>query len=406
VHSPASETEGSLLTADVSLPELFATEEWVEIFRRLRKELPISFCPVSRYGPYWSLTRLDDVRLLELDWRAFSSEGNIIIGDVPESFDLPAFATFDPPRHTAERKVVAPAAGQSRLRRLEPQVRNFMSALLDGLPIGKSFDWCERVSREVTSNMAALLFGLPVDDRHRLASWCERITASPVGKDDAIRQQAARAEFLDALTSLWHREEGSDGNGGIMSYLRANAATADMIHAPKRLLGIAALIAGANEAAQGAIAGGVVGFARHREEWEKLRADPGLLERAVAEMVRWQSPVRHMRRTATRDVTFGDIRIPAGAKLILWYCSANRDETYFEEPDRFKIDRPKVNIHAGFGFGIHRCFGRHVAMMELRILWEEILSRFARIEVIGEPQRLVSNFSGNYAKLTVKLHSA
>jgi cytochrome P450 len=148
----------------------------------------------------------------------------------------------------------------------------------------------------------------------------------------------------------------------------------------------------------------VLAFHEFPEQLARLRGDRSLLDSAISEIVRWQSPILHMRRTATRDVHFQGRRIREGAKVVLWYCSANRDEEVFDDAERFLIDRPHVRRHAGYGFGIHRCFGRYVAELELRILWEEILNRFARIEVVAPPIRFASNFAAGFESLIVRVH--
>jgi cytochrome P450 len=171
----------------------------------------------------------------------------------------------------------------------------------------------------------------------------------------------------------------------------------------KHLIGTVTLIAGANEAARGALSGGVVAFERFPDEWHKLRANPALLENAVAEIVRWQTPITHMRRTVTADTEFRGKQLRKGDRIVLWYCSANRDEAVFEDAEAFRIDRSNARRHAAYGFGIHHCLGRHVAGLELRLLWEEMLERFDRFEVTAPPERIASNFSASYSRLMVRL---
>src|SRR5690606_8386296 len=189
----------------------------------------------------------------------------------------------------------------------------------------------------------------------------------------------------------------------VLSALAHSPVAPRMLEDPMHLVGTVSLIAGANEAARGALSGLVVAFERFPQEWEKLRATPSLLGNAVAEIVRWQSPIVHMRRTATTDIEFGGRRIREGDRVVMWYCSGNGDESWFEDGASLRIDRPNARRHLGYGVGIHRCLGQHVAEMMLRVLLEEILKRFARIELAAEPRRIASNFSANYGELLVTL---
>ncbi len=396
-----------LLQLDVSRVERFEANSHWPLFARLRREDPVHYCPESAYGPYWSITRLSDIVAIERDHTVFSSKGNIIIGDVPPEYDEPAFATFDPPDHTRDRSAVVHAASPARLARIEPEMRAAIAGLLDGLPRGQAFDWARCVSEQITMHMVAALFDWPREDKARLPYWCEVMTATP-GPTGIVTSFTERAEvlatFKDELMRAW-RERARDGQGqDVLSLLARDPETRAMADDPKRVLGIVALIAGANEAARGALTGGVLAFHEFPSQWLRLRDDPSLLGSAASEIVRWQSPILHMRRTTTVDVEVQGKLIRTGARVVLWYCSANRDEAVFDDADAFIIDRPNVRRHAGYGFGIHRCFGRYVAELELRLLWEEVVKRFSRIEVVAPPKRLLSNFAGGFESLMVRVH--
>ncbi len=403
----SARSENDLARLDVSRVELFAANAHWPLFARLRREDPVHFCPESRFGPYWSITRLADIIEIEKAHHVFSSKGNIIIGDVPPEYDEPAFATFDPPEHTRDRLAAAPAAAPERMARIEPEMRAAIAALLDELPRGESFDWPARVAQQITMHMVAMLFDWPRDDMARLPFWCEVLTATPA--PDAIVTSFAEREsvlqtFKTELMRVWCERARKEQGDDVLSLLARNAGTKAMARDPRSALGITALIAGANEAARGALTGGVLAFDQFPEQWLRLREDPSLVLSAVPEIVRWQSPILHMRRTATEDTEFRGRHLRKGAKVVLWYCSANRDEEIFEDSDAFIIDRPHVRRHAGYGFGIHRCYGRHAAELELRILWEEILKRFSRIEVVGPPRRYASNFAAGFELLMVRVH--
>jgi cytochrome P450 len=394
----------ALADLDISRAERFETNTHWSHFARLRRDDPVHFCPDSAYGPYWSITRFDDIVAVEMDYRRFSSNGNVIIGDVPPEFERTrAFATSDPPVHTCERKAVTPAVSLKRLANLEESVRADIGAVLDSLPRGETFNWVDRVSVELTTQMVAKLFDFPLAERRLLPNWCEVLVTAPQCAMTPERQAAIDA-YLERILDMWHKRAVEPGED-IISALAHNPDTASMIDDPWHLIGTVTLVAGANEAARGALSGGVVAFHQFPDEWKKLRADPSLVPNAASEIVRWQSPILHMRRTATEDVEFRGKWIRKGDRVVMWFCSGNRDEAYFEQGDTLRIERANARRHLGYGFGIHRCLGSHVADMQLRILWEEILKRFARIELVAEPKRIASNFSANFDEVLVRIPS-
>jgi len=393
---------------DVSDPERFRQHTHLPYFARLRREDPVHFCPTSVYGPYWSVTRHDDILAVEVNHRQFSSNGNVIIGDVPAEFDATrAFATSDPPVHTQERQGVSPALSRRRVAELEDETRGSVGTLLDGLPRDEPFNWATRVSAELTTQMAATLFGFPMTERYRLMQWAEALVTTPgVGAivESWSQREAVICEYQARILELWRQRSTAPG-GDVISTLTQCPHTARMADDPTHLLGTITLVAGANEAARGALSGCVVAFDMFPGEWERLRVDPSLAGNAAAEIVRWQTPIIHMRRTATEDVELRGRRIRKGDRVVMWYCSGNRDERLFENGDALEIDRRNARQHVGFGGGIHRCVGSYVAEMQLRLLLEEMLARFPRIEVVAEPTRVASNFSANYEEVLVRIRS-
>ena len=186
--------------------------------------------------------------------------------------------------------------------------------------------------------------------------------------------------------------------------LAHGAATRDM--PPMEFLGnILLLVVGGNDTTRNSISGGVLALNEFPDEYGKLRRDRSLIPNMVSEIIRWQTPLAYMRRTAKVDTELRGQRIKAGEKVVMWYASGNRDPEMFERPDDFRIDRPNARRHVSFGFGIHRCMGNRLAELQLRILWEEILKRFHRVEVTGEPKRVYSSFINGYTELPVVLHT-
>lgn len=391
---------------DPSRAELYVTGAHHDYFRRLRQEDPVHYCAESQFGPYWSVTTFNDIMAVDSNHAAFSSSPTIVIGDLPPGEDPPMFIAMDPPVHDVQRKAVTPAVAPGRLIELERVIRGHATDILDGLPVNETFDWVERVSKELTTRMLATLFGFPFEQRHLLPYWSDVITTSEtVGvAADMERREAVLYECLDYFTKIWRERAAAPQQFDFISLFAHNPATKTMVDNPQELMGnLMLLIVGGNDTTRNSISGGVVALNAFPHEYEKLKADHSLIQTMVPEIIRWQTPLAHMRRNATRDVELGGKTIRKGDKVVMWYVSGNRDETVIETPDAFIVDRDRPRHHLSFGFGIHRCMGNRVAEMQLKILWEEIMKRFAHIEQVGEPKRVVSNFVLGYEQLPVRI---
>ena len=396
-----------LETLDVSNPYLFASDAHGPWFKRLRDEAPVHFCPKAETGPYWSVTRYDDILYVDTHHDIFSSEPIIVIRDPIEEFPVEMFIAMDPPRHDEQRAVVQPVVAPANLMNFEPIIRERTRDVLDHLPVGERFDWVERVSIELTTQMLATLFDFPFEERRRLTRWSDVATNGPQqGVVESLEQR--RTELLECLqvfTQLWHeRAARAQPGNDLISMLAHGQATRDMINRPMEYLGnLMLLIVGGNDTTRNSISGGVLALNRHPEEYAKLRRQPELVPNMVAEIIRWQTPLTHMRRTASADTVLGGKRIRKGDKVIMWYLSGNRDPEMFDDADAFVIDRPNARQHMSFGFGIHRCMGNRVGEMQLRVLWEEILERFHAVELAGAPVRNRHTFIRGFTELPVRL---
>jgi cytochrome P450 len=399
----------ALEAINVADPRLYQEDLWRPYFARLRREAPVHYCPESAYGPYWSVTKFKDIMTVEVNHEIYSSAaelGGIQVEDQPKEMDRPSFIRMDPPKHTQQRRVVAPIVATSNLNNLESTIRERTAHVLDELPRGQTFDWVDRVSIELTTMMLATLFDFPFEDRRKLTWWSDVAVANVSAPDAPVHSEVERfAELKDMaeyMGRLWAERAAEPPKFDLLSMLAHGQSTRDM---PLRefmgTLGL--LIVGGNDTTRNTMSGAVLALQRYPDQWAKLRANPALMPAFVQETIRWQTPVIHMRRTAREDTELGGQRIRAGDKVVMWYVSGNRDEEVIDDPEGFVIDRPRPRHHLSFGSGIHRCVGDRLAEQQLQILWEEVLKRDLAIEVVGEPVRAYSNFLRGIKALPVRI---
>ena len=398
--------------ADFNVAEVshFTSDTHWPWFERLRREDPVHYCRDSEWGPYWSVTKFQDIVAVDSNHEVFSSSaeiGGIMIADAKESRAESSFIGLDPPDHDAQRRVVSPTFSTAGMAAMEPLIRTRAAAILDELPVGETFDFVDKVSIELTSQMLATLFDYPFDQRRNLPKISDMALSGPAQADMTPEEMMERHQAFMPLVmpfiGLWDARKDGPAASDLISLLSQDPVTRKDDN-PERYLGnIMLLTVAGSDTTRHSITGALMAFQDYPEAYDRLRADPALLDSAVPEIVRWQSPVAHMRRTATRDVELGGKAIKKGDRVIMWYVSGNRDDEVIPDADRFIIDRERPRQHVAFGFGIHRCVGNRLAEMQLRVVWEEILKRFERIEVVGEPGRLNSNFVKGYTALPVRI---
>jgi cytochrome P450 len=392
---------------NVAQPLLFQSDTMWPYFERLRKEEPVHFCAESEFGPYWSITKYNDIMAVDTNHQVFSSDymlGGITIGGGQANVDpLPMFIAMDPPKHDIQRKIVTPVVSPANLQVLGPIIRERAGKILDSLPIGVPFDWVDKVSIELTAMTLATLFDFPFELRRKLSRWSDVVTAAPgFGIVDTMEQkQKEMDEYQSFFNGLWNeRVNSSEPGGDLISMLAHNPATRNM--EPREYFGnVVLLTVGGNDTTRNTITGSVVALNQNPDQYDKLRTHPELISSMVSETIRWQTPLAHMRRTAVRDFEFKGKTIKKGDKVVMWYVSGNRDEDVIERPNDYVIDRENARRHISFGFGIHRCVGNRLAELQLQIIWEEIMKRFPMIEMAGEPKRSYSTFVKGYEKLDV-----
>ncbi|MEM7078497.1 MAG: cytochrome P450 [Pseudomonadota bacterium] len=409
-------TQRELAELDPGNGNWFAQNKELQVFERLRREAPVHYTADSQFGSYWSISKFEDVKFVDTHQQLFSSDimnGGIRLGGRPLSepppdlFHLPMFIMQDQPLHDEQRKVVAPMFTSDKLAAMGDLIRERAREILDALPRGQSFNWVREVSVELTGRILATLFDVPQEDRHKLIHWSD--TVERIGDPEYFATPAEGfAEIwkcFEYFSGFWQeRQKDTTPGTDLISFLAHGESTRNM--KPNEFLGnVLLLIVGGNDTTRNSMTGGVQALSMYPDQFDKLKAKPALIPNMVSEIIRWQSPVAHMCRTAMEDVELGGQTIRKWDKLAIWYLSGNRDDAHWENPNRLDIERKSARQHLSFGYGIHRCLGNRLAEMQLRILWEEILTRFEHVEVVGEAQYLNSSFIRGITDLPVVVHA-
>ncbi|QJQ32366.1 cytochrome P450 [Sphingomonas lacunae] len=407
----ARTAERAISPVDVSDIALYTEDRWREPFAMLRQDMPVSWCPDSPYGGYWSVVTHDLIQEVELNHAVFSSSwdnGNIVIADPPPQSNLPNFIAADPPVHTDQRKVIAPAFNPSQMAAQEKVVKQRTRELFDALPAGETFDWVEQVSIPLTIGMLCILFDFPWEERHDLKRWSDYgSNVSPETATEEYRAEwmAQMGQMLARFDEEFAKRRAMPPTDDLLSRMVHSQAMGNL-NPMERLANIALLIVGGNDTTRNSMSGFVEATNLYPAELDRLRADRSLIPNAAQEIIRWQSPVTHMRRTAVSDTVLGGQPIAKGEKVIMWYISGNRDERVFADAERFDVGRDNARRHVAFGHGIHRCVGARLAEIQLATLIEEIVERGIRVEMQGPPERLPSPFLHGFVHMPVRMVAA
>ena len=389
---------------DVSRPEIYESYVHHQFFDRLRKDDPVHLYENEEFGRFWSVTKYKDIMAVDTNHKVFSSEPTFFISETAAEFSPESFINMDQPKHDVQRNAVIPAVAAPRVAEMESLIRERIGTCLDSLPIGETFNWVDKVSIEISTQMLATLFDFPFEDRRKLTRWSDITTTPPELLGLTIEE--ARAELLECLETfgkMWTEREAAAPRNDFISLMAHNPDTKDL-EPMQRLGNLMLLIAGGNDTTRNSMSASVLLMDENPHELAKVKANQNLIGNMVSEVIRYQTPLAYMRRTALEDVELGGKKIKKGDKVVMWYVSGNRDEEKFDNPNEFIVDRKNARNHMSFGFGIHRCMGNRIGEMQVRILWEEILKRFEKIEVVDAPVRIKSQFIMGIADLNVRLH--
>ncbi|WFL78402.1 cytochrome P450 [Altererythrobacter arenosus] len=403
--------ESEIDPIDVTRAELYAEDRWQEPFRQLRQHAPIQWVPESKFGAFWSVSTHKQIlqiealpKLFSSDWRyggiTLAAESDVLL---PDEIRQPMFIAMDPPEHTAQRRTVAPSFGPSEVAAMKEECRQRTGEVLDSLSVGETFDWVEKVSIELTTGQLAKLFDYPWEERHKLTEWSDyggdiemfRTPGMMSTRNDKLQEMGM------AFAALWQQRIANPGKDLVSVMIQSDA----MNHmSEEEFIGnLILLIVGGNDTTRNTMSGYAFGLSQFPEERAKLEANPELIPNAVQEIIRWQTPLSHMRRMVMEDTDMFGPQMKKGDRVALWYISANRDEEVFDDPDSIQVDRENARRHLAFGYGIHRCVGARVAELQLITLLEELAKRRLRVNVVGEPERVPACFVHGFKKLPVEL---
>jgi cholest-4-en-3-one 26-monooxygenase len=396
--------------ADIDLYDL---DQYVDAvphdqMKRLRTEAPVFRHPDPDLADgFWALTRHADVVYVSRNPELFSSyEKTAMINEFPqEQIDQQRMFMLnqDPPDHTKLRGLVNRGFTPRMIARLEERIQQTCDDIVSIAVAKGEGDFVTLCAAELPLIVIAELMGVPLEDRHKVFDWSNRM----VGGDDP-EYGVTDEQRLDAATEMWAyasalaEDKRKEINDDIVSKLITPDEAGNVLSELEFDLFFMLLAVAGNETTRNAISGGMQALIEHPEQWQKLKADPGLIPTAADEIVRWVSPVNMFRRTAMQDVEVGGVSIKAGDKVVIYYNSANRDETVFSDPDTFDISR-EPNPHVGFGGGgPHFCLGRHLAKLELECLFRSLIQQVDHVELIAGPRRLRSNFINGIKEMTVR----
>ncbi len=404
---------------DLVNPDHYVAGVPFEWFDRLRRDDPVSWHPEpGGNAGFWAVTRYDDLTAVHMDWQTYSSEVGAVALEELDDEQLRrrrSMLECDPPRHTALRQITSKRFSARGVGRYEDFIRDVARGVLDrALPRGE-FDFVDEISRELPIRFLCSIFTVPQEDAPQLIAWGDKmianqdpdLSAAVVDRVDTeqyrhlpFRSPAALEvwAYADRQRELREADPADDVIQALTVAQSEGVLSAADYHNYFSLL----MIAG-NETTRHTISAGMLALIEHPDQLRLLQEDPTTITPATEEILRWATPVLHFRRTATVDTQLRGRRIAAGDKVVTWYVSANRDEEVFDDPYRFDVTR-RPNEHVTFGpGGPHFCLGAHLARLETKILFEELVPRLRSIELAGPVERIRSNFVNGIKRMPVRV---
>jgi cytochrome P450 len=392
-------------------PERFARDGYPhEIWTRLRAEEPVARCEPPGYEPFWAITRHADILDISKQPLRFSSARGITLRrEGAPTFESDMVVMLDPPRHQSVRKVANGQFTPKAVRAKRDDIDRIASGIVEEAAPGgeRELDFVDRIAAPFPLAVIAWILGVPKADWHLLFRWTNEI----IGKDDPEFRRPgetpgktikrARGE-IDEYLRVLISERRADPQDDLISELIRGEVEGKPLTEAQLVAYCELLVEAGNETTRNAISGGLLAFADHRDQWDRLREEPDRLTDAVEEILRWSSPISHFARTATEDCEIRGVPIAAGDQLALYFGSANRDEEVFDDPFAFRIDR-RPNPHLAFGFGEHFCMGAQVARVELETIFRHLLARLDAFAVAGTVERLSSITNGSIKRLPLRI---
>ena len=405
---------------DLADPDSFVEGPPLDWFRRLREEAPVVWHPepTPNHG-FWAVTRYDDLTDVHMDWATFSSEvGAVALEELdPEQLEVrQSMLETDPPRHTQLRKICSKRFSARGVGVYEDWIREVARGVLDqALADDEPFDFVAKISRELPIRFLCSIFTVPQDDAPQLISWGDQMIANQdpelsAAVVDRVDTEAYRLLPFRSPTALEvfsyadrQRDERLDQPSDDVIQALVTAQSEGIVNEREYHNYFALLMIAGNETTRHTISAGMLALMEHPEQLRMLTEEPERIPVAVEEILRWATPVLHFRRTATRDTELRGQAIREGDKVVTWYIGANRDPEAFPDPDRFDVTRTP-NDHVTFGpGGPHFCLGAHLARLETKILFQELLPRLALLELAGPVERIRSNFVNGIKRMPIRI---
>ncbi|WP_439817354.1 cytochrome P450 [Zavarzinia sp. CC-PAN008] len=402
---------------DLKDPDLYVDHVPYDLFAALRRSAGVYWNPEADGRGFWSVLRHEDITAVGRQPEIFSSaaangghrmfdENLVSVANVQDAAFGTPFISVDPPLHQKRRGALVPALSATRLAQMEERLRRRAADLLDTVVPGAVTEWVDTVAAPFPLVTLCELMDLPAEDWKKLFTWTNALIAEddPEMRESPEAMAGHMAEFAAYFDARLAERRAAPGDD-LLSLMVNTPIEGQLLTRPQFLADMILVLVGGNETTRNSISQGVMAFARHPEQWRRLRADPGLIRTAVREVVRYVTPIMHMRRTATQDAMIGETRVAKGDKVILWYSAANRDEAVYPDPDRFDIGRDTIK-HVAFGTGQHVCLGQRLAELQLKVMLQEMAARFAGFEQAGPERRMRSNFVNGIKTVPIIAHPA